>query len=109
MDHNVRIEVAAQLRRRGVSVTTAEEDGRKLLADPYLLDRAGALGCVLVSHDRDLLIEAARRQRQAIQFSGVIYAHPLHITVGQLVENLEIIAIVGDPAEIENRVEYLPL
>jgi hypothetical protein len=42
------------------------------MEDPRLLDRAGELGRVLFSQDEDLLIEAARRQREGIHFAGVI-------------------------------------
>jgi len=109
MDQHVHGDVTTQLRRAGISVTTAEEDGCKALADPDLLDRAAAVGCVLVSNDRDLLSEATRRQRAGIPFPGVIYAHPLRVTVGQLVQDLELIATVYEPADIAGQVEFLPL
>jgi hypothetical protein len=46
--------VVTALRRRGVDILTAREDDRAALADPLLLDRATALGCVLVVEPSDL-------------------------------------------------------
>jgi hypothetical protein len=64
---------------------------------------------VLFSQDDDLLREANRRQQNAIHFAGIIYAHQMNITVGQTIQDLELIAKIYEPEDIENRVEYLPL
>ena len=55
MDHHVSRPITSGLRRRGVDVLTAAEDGADRLSDPDLLDRASALERVLFSQDRDLL------------------------------------------------------
>ncbi len=60
------------LRRRGVDVLTAQEDGTAELDDPPLLDRATELNRPLYTQDDDLLAEARRRQRTDETFSGVI-------------------------------------
>ncbi len=39
----------------------------------------------------------------------MIYAHQLAITIGQCVGDLEIIAKAAHPADLANRVEFLPL
>jgi hypothetical protein len=109
MDVHVRRSVTEGLRRRGVEVITAREDGTDRLSDPLLLDRARELGAAVFSQDDDLLREARRRQRGAEPFAGVIYAHQLRITTGQTVRDLELIAKVYEPVDLENRVEYLPL
>ncbi len=108
MDVHVRWAVTAGLRRRGVHVVTAQEDGSATLDDGPLLDRATALGHILFSQDDDLLCEAAQRQRNGISFAGVVYAHPLRITDSKAIDDLELIAKVFDPTDMENRVEYLP-
>ena len=76
-DVHVRREVAEGLRRRGVDVLTAQEDGTTRLSDSEMLDRAGAIGRVLFTQDEGLLAESARRQRQGLDFITVIYAHQL--------------------------------
>lgn len=63
------------LRRRGVQVVTAQEDGTAELEDPPFLDRATELHCPLYMQDDDLLAEARRRQTEGIRFAGVIYSH----------------------------------
>jgi hypothetical protein len=92
-----------------VDVLTAPEDGTEQWEDPRLLDRSGELGRVLFSQDEDLLIVAARRQREGIHFAGVNYAPQLELSVGQFVEELEVLAKVLLPAGSVNRVQYLPM
>lgn len=109
MDVHIRHSITEGLRRIGLNVLTAQEDGSAELSDPDLLDRATQLGRVLFSMDDDLLTEATRRQNENVPFSGVIYAHQLRITVGQSVRDLRLIAEVYDLTDIANRVEFLPL
>lgn len=109
MDVHVRRPVTAGLRRRGVEVLTAQEDGTARWEDDELLDRALEVGRVLFTQDDDLLQEAARRQRRGQRFAGVIYAHQQNITVQQTIEDLELLAKVCDPHELGNRVLFLPL
>jgi hypothetical protein len=101
--------VTEGLRLRGVNVLTAQEDGAAELPDSELLDRATVLGRVLVSQDKDLLREAARRQQSSESFAGIIYAPQLKVTIGKYVADLEFLAQVGEPEDFVNRVEYLPL
>lgn len=109
MDQNVPRAITIGLRLRGVNAITASEDGSSLLNDPDLLDRCGELGRVLFTQDDDLLVEAARRQREGVFFSGVIYAHQLGISVGACIRDLEVIAKAGELEDLSDRVEYLPL
>ena len=109
MDEHVHRAITAGLRLRGVDVLTAQEDGRRNIPDDILLDRATALQRVLFSQDEDLLVEAARRQRAGIFFSGIIYAHQLRVTIGVCVHNLELIAKSANPEDLADRVDYLPL
>jgi predicted nuclease of predicted toxin-antitoxin system len=56
MDHHVHAAITDGLRRRGVEVITAQEDGAARFDDERLLERATQLGCILFSQDKDLLI-----------------------------------------------------
>jgi len=109
MDVHVRRAVTTGLRLRGVDILTAQEDGAGEFDDPRLLDRATELGCVLFTQDDDLLKEVARRQEIGEGFAGVIYGHQLNVTVGQCIEDLELIAQATEPEEWANLVIYLPL
>jgi hypothetical protein len=88
---------------------TAQEDEAHQLSDAALLDRALEMGRILFSQDDDLVREATFRQRTGKRFLGVVYAHQLNVTIGQCVEDLELIGRVSEPEEWINRVEYLPL
>lgn len=109
MDVHVPRAITDGLRLRRADVLTAQRDGAAQLTDAELLDRATALGRVLFTRDADLLAEAVQRQRASRQFAGMIYAHQLHVTVGQCVADLELAATIGEPAELANRIYYLPL
>jgi predicted nuclease of predicted toxin-antitoxin system len=109
MDVHVKRAVTDGLRLRGVDVLTAQEDGAAEFEDPALLDRATELNRVLFSQDDDLLREANKRQQTGEHFAGVIYAHQLNITVGQCIDDLELIAKATEPDEWLNNAVYLPL
>lgn len=109
MDQHIPRAITLGLRLRGVDVLTAYEDGADKLDDATLLDRANELGRVLFTRDDDLLAEAATRQRADRRFYGVIYTHQLWSTIGRCVQDLVLIAEAGEPADLMNRVMFLPL
>ena len=109
MDVHVPAAITDGLRLRGVDVLTAQEDRADRLADDALLDRAEERGRVLFSQDADLLREAAVRQRTNRAFAGVIYAHQLNATIGQCVEDLDLIAKACDPRDLAGQVTYIPI
>jgi predicted nuclease of predicted toxin-antitoxin system len=109
MDVHVPAVITRTLLTRGVDVLTAQSDGTARLDDAALLDRAEQLGRVLFTRDDDFLAEATMRQRNGLSFAGVVYAHQLRVTIGQCVQDLEIIAKCCDPADLANHVEHLPL
>ena len=109
MDQHVPVPITKGLRRRGVDVITAFEDRRHELSDAALLDRASELERVLFTQDDDLLTEAAYRQRNGIFFHGMIYGHQQRVSVGDCVEDLELIAKACDKPDVINDVIYLPL
>jgi len=101
--------ITAGLELRQVDVLTAQADQTILLSDPDLLDRAGEPGRVIFTQDEDFLRKAQRRQSAGEYFAGVIYAHQLNVTIGQCVNDLELIAKVYEPEDILNQGEYLQL
>ncbi len=108
-DHHVPQPITVGLRVLGVDVLTSFEDGTSELDDPGLLDRAGALGRILFTRDKDFLLEATKRQRAETPFAGIIYAHQLRVSIGRCVEDLEIAAKAGEPEDLRNKVIFLPL
>ncbi len=109
MDVHVPQAITDQLRRRDVDVLTAIEDGSGRRSDEDLLERARSLGRVIVTQDIRFKRMAESWQRNQRTFSGLVFAHPLQITIGQWVRDLELIAKASDPAEWQNTVERLPL
>ena len=109
MDEHVRRAITIELRLRGVDVLTAQEDGRTGFPDPIVLDRATELQRVIFTQDQDFLVEASRRQQLGVSFPGVIYTRLLGISIGDCVNDLEIIAKASNPEDLANSVQYIPL
>jgi hypothetical protein len=109
MDVHVPRAVTLALRLRSIDILTAHVDAAAEWDDSRLLQRATELGRILVSQDTDLLRKGTRRIREHSDFSGIIYAHQLRITIGQMVEDLELIARATSQEEWLGRIEYLPI
>jgi predicted nuclease of predicted toxin-antitoxin system len=109
MDVHVPAAITRALRRRGFDVLTAQEDGRAMIDDPALLDRASILGRVVFSRDRDFLAEAVRRQWSGLPFGTVVYAHQQHVSIGRCIEDLALIASALKPDEASGQLIFLPL
>lgn len=108
-DHNVHEIASRVLRERQLDVLTALEDGCHDIPDDRLLERASELGRALVTHDRDFLREAKRRQRLRLPFAGVIYCHQNRLTLAQLVDELELVARGSTDDELRDRVLFVPV
>ncbi len=108
MDVHVPQSITAQLRRRGVDVSTAFDDYALELSDDLLLERATQLKRVLFTQDIRFRVLAQTWQAEGKQFSGLIFGHQLGGTIGQFVKDLELIAKVSEPDEWMNVVEYIP-
>ena len=109
MDVHVPRPITRGLRRRSVEVLTAQEDGTARWLDPELLNRATYLNKVLFWQDEDLLVEAARRQRNCESFGGVIYAPQLALSIARAIDDLELIAKASELVDCRNNVIFLPL
>lgn len=108
MDVHIPQAITDQLRRRGVDVLTAMEDGSTELPDDKLLERATVVGRVLFTDNIRFKAMAQDWQRQEKQFAGLIFGHQLGGTIGQFVKDLEVIALASESDEWMNAVEYIP-
>jgi hypothetical protein len=108
MDHRVNSAITAGLRRRGVDVLTCAEDGKDRSDDAHILQRATQLGRAVFTQDDDFLAIADEWLEAGREMAGVIYAHQLAITIGQAIRDLELVAKILEPAEIKNRIVFLP-
>ena len=107
MDVHVPLPISRGLRRRGVDVLTAQEDGMARLPDPEMLDRAGALGRILFSQDEDLIAEAVRRQRAGERFATVVFARQLDVSVGRCIADLEALAKAAQAEDAQGQIIFL--
>lgn len=108
MDVHVPQAITDQLRRRGVDVLTAFEDGSSELPDDQLLQRAHEFGRLMFTQDIRFKAMAEDWQRTGRAFSGLCFGHQLAGTIGDYVNQLELIAIESEPQEWFNSVEHLP-
>jgi predicted nuclease of predicted toxin-antitoxin system len=95
--------VARGLRGSGIDVLTAHEAGLLGRPDHELLAYAATEGRVLVTHDPDFL----DLDRQGTKHAGIAYCAFGSLTIGQMVESLQLIDGVYRPDEMAGRVEYL--
>ena len=109
LDVHVPYAVTVGLRLRDLDVVTAQEDGTTRFSDSDLLDRATEIGRVVFSQDTDMLREAKARQATGRHFLGVIFAHQLNATIGQCVEDLELIAKGSLDSDWSSQVVFVPL
>jgi hypothetical protein len=109
MDVHIPKPITNGLLVRNVDVLTAQEDNTTELPDNELLDRANQLKRVMFSFDKDMLAIANQYCLENKSFSGLLYAHPLQISIGECVRNIELIAKVGELEELQNTVIFLPL
>lgn len=109
MDVHVPAAITRALRRRGVDVLRAQEDGAARFDDPALLDRVSLLGRVVFTRDRDFLAEAVRRQRSGLPFGTVVYAHQQYVSIGCCIDDLALVATASGPEEATNQIVFLPL
>lgn len=108
-DQHVPAAVTRGLRRRGVDVLTTEEDQAADWDDEEILARATGLGRIVFTQDDDFLAIGRRWQVSGREFSGILYAHQLRITLGQAIADLELVAKIMTAEEMKNRIEFLPL
>lgn len=109
MDVNVQLDITIALQKRDLDIITAQEDGCRRLSDEKLLRRATQLKRVLFTQDADFLREATICQKSGTTFSGVIYAHQEHASIGQCVEDLELISKVLSLDEVINKILWIPI
>jgi len=108
-DHHVPRAIAVGVRQQGIDVLTTDTDGMADRDDELLLQRATDLDRVIFTQDRDFLALAAAWQQTRREFTGMVYAHQLRITIGAAIRDLVVIASLMHPDEMRNRVEFLPL
>jgi hypothetical protein len=109
LDVHIPLAIAEQLRRRGVDVVHAVEEGTDRLEDHELLELAKRQGRVMVTQDIGFRLMSEDWQRQGRGFAGLFYGHQLAASIGRWVADLELIAKAPEASEWGNTVQHLPL
>ncbi len=109
MDVHIPRAITNGLRLRGIDILTSQEDNTSQLSDDKLLERATLLNRVFFTFDSDLLHIASRFLTDNKEFSGLVFAHPVEITIGQCIQDLEIISQVLEFEEMKSQIVFLPL
>lgn len=107
-DVNLHGDIVSGLRRRGIDVLTAQEDNADGMPDTAILERATALGRVLVTYDKDFLAIGATFQSQGIPFSGIVWIPP-RTALQICIDDLELLALAELPERLANQICYIPL
>jgi len=106
-DECVDARIVSGLRRRNVGVVTVADEGLLGATDEVQLARAARLGRVAVTCDQDFLRLAQTRAEAGSSFPGVIFILPATL-VGDAVRAIAFLAVVLDPGEMANRIEWVP-
>jgi Domain of unknown function (DUF5615) len=104
LDECINHNVADGLAGRGIDVTTSTETGLTKSSDQSQFASAVSQGRVLVTCDRDFLRIAATNY----EHPGIVYAHPIFATIGDIVRYCDDLAFGRDVAELVGRVMYVP-
>ena len=108
-DHNIDLDIVIAVRRFGIDVLIARDDSADRLADDLLLERAVNLGRVLCTADKDFLRITRRWWDEGREFPGVIYVDQAAASVGNLAEDIAIIATTYPADEMRNQLVWVPL
>lgn len=109
MDVHIPLAITTQLRQRGVDAITAIEDSRMEDTDNDLLLRATELKRVMVTSDIRFKALAESWQRENRTFSGMVFAHQLVVTIGRMVNDLELISKACSQSDMHCQILHLPL
>jgi hypothetical protein len=109
MDAHVPAAITEQLRRRGVEVLAATEEGTNRLTDDKLLELTTELGRVVVTQDVRFRVMAEDWQRQRRPSADLVFARQRRNQVGRYEPDLKLVARASEPGEWRNVVARLPL
>jgi predicted nuclease of predicted toxin-antitoxin system len=103
LDENCDPAIAAGLRRHGIDVTTTADAGLIRACDEDQVAYGIASGRVIFTQDQDIL----RLHAAGTPHAGIGYCRQNTWTIGEIIDELRLIAELLDPQEMENRLEFL--
>jgi len=106
-DENIESAIVEGLKRRGIEVISTRDRKDLGKSDEYHLKRASELGAVVLTHDADLLKIAHRWNQEGKEHKGILYAHPLDLSMGECIRMVELATQVLTEGEMENHIEFI--
>ena len=106
-DENIESAIVEGLRRRGIEVVSVRDTGDLGKSDEYHLKRASELEAVILTHDVDFLRMAHQWQQGGKEHKGILYAHPLDLSLGECIRLVELVTQVLTEGEMKNHIEFL--
>lgn len=109
-DENFNGRILRALRRQipDLDVVRVQDTPLSGTDDPTLLQFAAAENRIVLTHDVETLVGYAwERVRSGMAMPGVIVAQTDQ-PIGQVIEDLEVLILAGQPEEIEARILFLP-
>ena len=86
---------------------SAHEVENQGLKDEEQLAYAIEHQAAIFTHDDDFLSLAALYVKESKRHYGVIYAHPLRVTIGDCIRGIKIIVDMMTPEEMINQIRFL--
>jgi len=111
IDEDVHGDIVEGLRRRqpALDLVRAQDVGLRHTPDPIILEWAAQQGRVVISVDKKTLaVDAWDRVGRGLPMPGVAILR-IVLTIGQAINELELIALAGKPDDLRDQVIYLPL
>ena len=98
-----------RLRQPVLDLVRVQEVGLSHTPDAIILEWAAQQGRVVVSVDKKTLaVDAWDRVARGVPMPGVAILRIL-LTIGQAIDELELIALAGNPEDFRDQVIYLPM
>ena len=110
-DEDVHGDIVHGLRRRQptLDLVRVQDVGLRQTPDPLILEWAAQQGRVVVSVDKKTLaVDAWDRVARGLPMPGVAILRIL-LSIGQAINELELIAVAANPDDFRDQVIYLPL
>jgi predicted nuclease of predicted toxin-antitoxin system len=103
LDESVSNAIAQGLRRRGIDVTTTPEKGLIGASDLQQITFALSENRVIITHDDDFVA----LHHSGIPHAGITYCNQARRTIGEILNQLNLIWEVLEPEDISNKLEFL--
>jgi len=110
-DENFDQDIVRGLYRRipGLDLLSVRDVGLTSMPDPRILNWAAQHDRTLLTHDKKTMIKYAEQLvSQGEPMAGVVFI-PKRLSIGQVIEDLQLVIECSSQSEMHNRIEYLPL